>query len=1523
MKLVLKNILLVLLFPVLIISQDTSNFPEPKFEYITVNDGLPENSILSILQDKFGYLWLGTQNGLVRYDGYTMKVYYHDDNDTLSINNHRTSFIYEDRSGTLWMGTFSGLDRFDHKTETFTHYIYDEFIYSMFEDSTNQLWALGEIGLYKFDKLNNRFNYHQFQDTAYVDDVYEYFLCLKKEGKTISSILNVGNNANLTKSFLLKQKTPVNILIAGESVLDYGWLENEKGEKIYSYDLKSTYYAGGRADNRIQIIKAELNAGNYKLRYKSDASHSYKTWTDPPAYPEFWGIQIFPADSSAGDFKKDLVNISTMGFSTTTFYDVTTGNAIIGSWSGLYNFNPSTNKLEVLTSIKFIPGEVRKILPAKDGMLWIGNEHGLVSYNPITGTSKIFDDIQSQVRTIAEDQDGFIWCYAGSNVWSSVGNQLIIVNPETGRIKKSDSNIIRSMYKDNSGIMWLGTGFDGLKKWDKKKNKFNIYKHNPDNSSSISSNVVNSVAVDLNNILWIGTNNGLDKFDRNKGIIKHYKIKNDEVTVVHINNNDNIIWLGTRNSGLVRFDPVKETSHLYSHRSDDSTSISSNHVFGILTDRLRNIWVGSRHNGLNLLNSKSGKFKRYKANPESSVYWDVNTYNHHKANQDGSVFLSNNNIISMYEDPEGILWIATSLGLNRYNREKDNFSFQKFTKAEILGVTNTAATSSYQDSKGNFWITNFQTGLHLFDKEKLTAVKNFTENDGLAANTLANIMEDSYGNLWIKTFKGLSKFNPVTESFRNYYSTDGLPVDMTGPFFAYQSHTGEIFIPTYEGLIYFHPDSIKDDPSPPKVIISNLSLFNREDEVLEYDGFISELKEVSLPYNHNDLRFDFVALHFGEPSKNKYKYKLENFDEDWVDAGTQRNATYTNLSPGEYTFRVMACNRDGIWNEEGASLKLIISPPFWATLWAYTLYVIIFGSILYGIRRYEMNRVNLKNQVKLDEVKLKEKEETDRMKSRFFANISHEFRTPLTLILGPSEKIINEELTDDTKKQAGIIRRNARNLLSLVNQLLDLSKLEAGKLKLQASKFNIVPFVKGITMSFESLAERKGIQLKFISEQEEIDLYFDRDKMAKILTNLLSNAFKFTEEGGEVRVSVCHAEPALPSGRLVSASSLKTEIPKQVRNKSIEITVKDTGIGISEEELSKLFDRFYQVDSSQTREHEGTGIGLALTKELVDLHKGNIKVKSKVNEGSEFIVELPLGREHLGDDEITEVSELERDVILKNLTDEIPETIVDSSSRTPQNDNEKTEDKTIILVVEDNADVRAYIKDSLGNNFQIEEAKNGELGVEKAKEIIPDLIISDIMMPKMDGNELTRRIKNDERTSHIPVILLTAKSEQESKLEGLETGADDYLTKPFDTKELKIRIRNLINIRKKLQEKFSSGAIYWKHDRKKLSSLDEKFMNKVNEVIENHISEENFSIEEFNKELGMSKIQIYRKLKALTGKSPSRYIRSLRLAKARKMILNKDGNINEIAYSVGFSSPQYFARCFKEEFGYPPSEQIQ
>ncbi len=563
---------------------------------------------------------------------------------------------------------------------------------------------------------------------------------------------------------------------------------------------------------------------------------------------------------------------------------------------------------------------------------------------------------------------------------------------------------------------------------------------------------------------------------------------------------------------------------------------------------------------------------------------------------------------------------------------------------------------------------------------------------------------------------------------------------------------------------------------------------------------------------------------------------------------------------------------------------------------AYTAYGILTILLLYSIRTFDLKRQRLRHQLELEHEHAEKLEEVDRMKSRFFANISHEFRTPLTLILGPVEQIISDNINESVKKNANLIKKNANNMLSLINQLLDISKIDSGKLGLQAAYQNIIPFLKGIVMSFESLAAMKSVKLFLNYSKDEVMVYFDKEKMETILKNLLSNSFKFTPNGNQISVSLT-----------------------EINGSGVEIKVKDTGIGISEIELPKIFDRFYQVNSAHNREHGGTGIGLSLVKELVEIHHGLIAVDSKIGEWTEFKIILPLGKEHLTPQEIVSSEDVA-------LPDNHPADKSEFISLTHHDDQVKNliRNKNIILIVEDNIDVREFIKDSLGNEYHYEEAENGEEGVKKAFDIIPDLIISDVMMPKMDGNDMTRALKTDQRTSHIPIILLTAKSGQENRIEGLETGADDYLTKPFDAKELHIRIDNLINLRKKLQEIYSAYkfAVLTK-SKHKLKDIDVQFMERILKVIEDHISEENFTIENFGNEVGMSRSQMFRKIKALTGKSCSVYLRSVRLAKAKAMLQGREANISEIAYSVGFGSPSYFAHCFKEEFGFAPSELVK
>lgn len=1182
----------------------------------------------------------------------------------------------------------------------------------------------------------------------------------------------------------------------------------------------------------------------------------------------------------------------------------------IGTGDGLYKFFKHTGKIlkTILRPESINSNIINAIYKDNEGSLWFGTSSGLDKYDPKSGNfihhwnnSNLYNTSSDYyVNTIFEDKSGILWLGTRNGVVAFDPIKMTSV-----RYIQCKAIAVSSICEDEYGTLWFGTSGNGLYAFDKKTFKYSQYNHSPEERTSISSNVITSVFKERSGTIWITTiDGGINKINRVKQPFKKYPF--DTVKKI-VRGNNNKLWIGTA-EGWYIFYPENEKIIPYSFGSDELVE----------EEKSGDLWIGTFSSGV-YKRDPIGRITNFYTSPGEEI---------------------TRRILCMWKEPDGTTWIGTAAG-SVYKIDPNQTHLKKI-------VQNTGTVKDlYLDEFGIMWIGYYDGGLICYDTKNNVVVRKYfpdsqnpnstksqtfleiledkfgtlwfatdeglgkytrstdsliyyNEKDGLPMDLVWSILEDDHDNIWLSTRKGISKFNSATKNFKNYDESYGLPENGLSNIYGCKTDNGEMYFGYPGGIVRFHPDSIINNPFIPPVVIT---------AVKNLDNSVPIEKEIQLSYDENFLSFEFVALSYLSPERNQYAHKMEGIDTGWVYSGARRFASYPNLEPGEYIFRVKASNNDGVWNEVGTSVAIIISPPWWKTWWAYLFYSCCFVFALYGIRRYEMNRISYKNQVKVDKVILHEKEETEKLKSRFFANISHEFRTPLTLILGPAEKIISKE-SKNIVKDAGTIKRNAQRLLQLVNQLLDLSRLEAGKYKLQASKWNIVSFVKGITLSFESLSESKDITLKLQAERDHIELYFDKEKMIKILSNILSNAFKFTLEDGRITVSV-------------------REIKNQNKSEAVEIKIKDSGIGIPKEDIPKLFDRFYQVDSSLTKEHEGTGIGLALTKELVELHHGKISVESKLGEWTEFTLNFPAGKDHLKDEEIVEQKENAEEVILnpdeigmKNLPLEIIDKYFkeDSLSQPPHNDIEENEEKTIILVVEDNYDMREYIKDSLDPGYQIEEAINGEQGIRKAEKIIPDLIISDMMMPKMDGHELTRILKSNEKTSHIPIILLTAKSEQEDKIEGLKQGADDYLTKPYDAKELQVRIENLIAIRKKLQQKYANIPAAVKKVEKKLSSLDEDFMRRVIAVIEKHLSDEDFSIEEFAAELNMSRIQLHRKLKALAGKSAGNFLRSVRLAKAKQFIEEKQGNIAEIAYSVGFSSPAYFTKCFKEEFGYLPRD---
>jgi len=698
-----------------------------------------------------------------------------------------------------------------------------------------------------------------------------------------------------------------------------------------------------------------------------------------------------------------------------------------------------------------------------------------------------------------------------------------------------------------------------------------------------------------------------------------------------------------------------------------------------------------------------------------------------------------------------------------------------------------------------------------------------------------------------------------------------------------------LWISTDDGLIRYDPafDITSFDIFPTyirRVTVNNDSLI--------FGGVQgANEKPIVLEFGNNNLQIKFSAASFIKPEANQYQYFLEGNDQGWSDWSGENNKEYTNLSSGDYTFRVRSKNTYGVIGNED-TFRFTILSPWYLSWWAYLIYLFLFAILFWQFRRYELQRINKKHSMQMERLEFSKLKELDQLKTQFYANISHEFRTPLTLILGQTESVMSSGIDLKEKSKLQVADRNARRLLTLINELLDLSKLEAGGMELKGQKHNIVSFLKSLFFSFESLAESKRISLKFESQQQNIPVLFEPEKMEKVFFNLISNALKFTPEQGEIKVSI-----------------------KIKDTSQVEIALTDSGVGILADQLPHIFNRFYQADSSNTREYEGTGIGLALTKELVELHNGTITAKSTGGKGSTFTILFPvleLDTSNVGEientgeqyffDEITGYS--------KKLNNEEEPAIEQSTA------NDK---KEIILIVEDNNDVREYIREQLFETYQVLEAGNGEEGILIAEEYIPDLIITDVMMPKMDGYQFSRKLSLNEKTSHIPIIMLTAKATLDDKLEGLETGVDAYLTKPFSTRELRVRVKNLIYQRQQLRRRFSTATII-KPSEVSAVSADQKFLEKTISIIEHFLSDENFSADRLAEKVNMSVSQLNRKLNALVDQPAGQLIRSMRLQRAADLLKQNAGTIAEICFKVGFNDQAYFARAFKKQFDCSPSD---
>jgi signal transduction histidine kinase/DNA-binding response OmpR family regulator len=1090
----------------------------------------------------------------------------------------------------------------------------------------------------------------------------------------------------------------------------------------------------------------------------------------------------------------------------------------------------------------------------------------------------------------------------------------------------SNPNAIRSYWltslcPDESGLLWIGTEKSGVEILNIRRNIFEQHQTRYFSSAS-------SFLVDPNNSIWVGiSDDGLMKMDASMHPVSFYKFRmpgeepHGTCRIYKLfSDSDNDLWVGDSqllNQGLFIFNEEKTwfepVSSDYLLTCETPRTEEYFFVNAIEEDREGNFWFGTDHG----LYTSEGDNKR------SLVYLPFKVSD--------SIF--HIDIWDLWIDANQGLWIATDnygllyfSDLNCPTAIKDGFDNTQFKQISFDGSIFDICT----DNNEVIWLAT-SCGLFRIDFSDTSLVPATDSSNLVTSTRIYNIAVDNSGFLWMDSHEGLIRFNPAKTSYtstKKYTKTDGLPFDQYQSRSFYQATNGRIFLGgiwgTADGFLVFNPNDIKDNRNIPEIAIID---FRVNQKPFKLDSVITAIHHIFLEYDQNFFSFEFAALDYVNPELNQYAYYLEGLEDEWIEAGNRRYANYTDVSPGNYTFRVKGSNNDGYWNETGTSLMITILPPPWRTWWAYTLYGLAVAGLLFGWRRYDLRRQRLKQALEIEHLEGEKLKELDTMKSRFFANISHEFRTPLTLILGPLEKI-KASVSEEIKNDLTMVQRNARRLQNLINQLLNLSKLEAGEMKLVAQEVNITDLIRGYTHSFESLATQKGIKLSFETEDKNIMAWVDKDKMERILYNLLSNAFKFTGDGGGVTVTVS-APPVVPP--ITGGTNVLTSPPGggerggAAKAECFKISVTDTGSGIDAEKLPHIFDRFYQANDTNKADSEGSGIGLALTRELVELHHGIINVSSEKGAGTEFAVYLPVGDGHLAPEAKTEKRELKSEITElitgnRQLTTNNRQPITDN--RQPKTDS----DKPALLIVEDNNDLRSYIRSHLDQSYSIIESEDGKSGFESAIEQIPDLVISDVMMPEMDGFELCEKLKTDERTSHIPVILLTARAGQESKLEGLEIGADDYITKPFDSKELIARINNLLetrrNLREYFQKEFSKTGLenLISIPDSGITSMEQKFLQKTIEIIQKNLSDPDFTVKKLCSEMAMSNMQLHRKLVAITGQTANRFIRACRLKRAAMLLEKRAGNVTEVAYEVGFNNLSWFAKCFQEQFGISPSE---
>jgi len=1313
-----------------------------------INDGLPSKSTTAALKDKRGFVWIGTENGLCKFDGYSFKIYVNIAGDSTSLTNNYINAIVEDSKGIFWVGTMNGLNRFDPVTEKFERFYHKENdrkalsnnkIWSLLIDKTSKLWVGTDDGFNLFNPKSKDFTVYQ-PDPKNPDAI---------KGKSVNAIAE-DKYGNL-------------------------WLGNwSKG--LNKFDQKTRRFTNYTQ----QEIANQKNPNDiWTLCLDNDGMIWIGCYWKGDLFRFDPKSEVFTTFASRGTGNASIFNVLNIG----------DGKLLVGGSAGVFWVNTKLNKWEKIDGLDFFANG--GLYRDKTGMIWICGRNGLskIDFNQYKFNFISLPLGQAEIKSMIS---------YGGNFWVGTNKGLYKYNP--------DSRSVTRLLHTNS-------------------------------LNSLASNEIINLSTDLKGQLWVMSENGFDRFNEqdNKFIHHHHRSAlgsffNEDVFRDLIEVNDNEYYLATDAGLKIYNDKTKAYVH-YFNDPKNLSSLSNNHLYCLLKDAQGNIWMGTYGSGLSRFNPKTKKFNNYMINNSRK----------------GSI--SNNIVNSLYLDAHQNVWVCTRDGLNKYVAKTNTFEI-------------------------------------------------YSKQNGFASNVFTDMVEDNNGKLWVTTEQGISLFDPITKTVRNYDEKDGVYANAA----ICKNKNGEIYLAGNKGIVYFNPQQLKYNKEAPAVYFSDFSVFNKlvlpgENSPLKQPLYMT--KKITLAYDQSVLSFGFVALNYTLSEKNQYAYFLEGFDKKWNYSGSEHKVTYTNLNPGTYTLKVRASNNDGIWNMKGNSLQIIITPPWYNTWWAFCFYGLAFFGMVYAYLKYREHQSNLKFQIKLAHIESEKEKELSEKKLSFFTNVSHEFRTPLTLIINPVKELLykNDKNVDTT--DLNIVYRNAKRLLSLVDQLLLFRKADTYGEKLKVAPVNLVSLCKEVFLCFVHQARSKNVTLEFSCTEEVIAFYADREKMEIVFFNLLANAIKFTPEGGAVKMYIDNSK------------------------ENVIISIEDSGCGITAVAGDKLYEKFYQ-DPGNKSAKGGFGIGLYLAKNFIEMHGGTISYTSAENKGTTFNINLLRGVSHFKDAIILQEALVNADAPLfkELIEDEITANKIVEAAEEQVADNQLALELKSLLIIDDNTEIREYLKQVFRMDYHLYEASNGTTGYEMVKELLPDIVICDVMMDGITGIELCSKIKEDASISHIPIILLTAISAPEVKLKGIEGGADDYISKPFDKDFLKARVASILKSKNALQ-KYFYNEITLNSNNSKISVEYKEFLDNCIRIVEEHLTDPDFNIDTLANALGMSRSNLYRKIKSISGQSANGFIRFIRLRKAAEIFINTDKTIQETSYMVAINDPKYFREQFYKLFNMNPSQYIK